>query len=149
MPILALCRGVCLTVVLAMGVACAGDGSDDGAEQEQMATTAVADIPRRLVEADATLANVTPTRWQSASVGPDDRTITVRFLVGPAGCGQLARHDVVLEVDRVIVTLFVGDEPADGRSVCTAVGRPAQTVIDAGEAVAGRPVVDGNGRPEG
>ena len=64
------------------------------------------------------MSDVRPTGWIKATVGPDDRTVTLRFWSGVEPCYVLDHVDVAYAADGVTITLFQGSDPsAQGRGL--------------------------------
>jgi hypothetical protein len=90
------------------------------------------------------MSNVGPIGWIKAVVGPDDRTVTLRFWSGVEPCYVLDRVDVAYAADGVTVTLFQGTDPSAKDVACIEIAVLKQTTITLDQPLAGRPLVDGS-----
>ncbi len=61
------------------------------------------------------MANVHPTAFDTATIGDDDRTLTITFWSGVEPCAVLDHVDVAYGADAVTVTLFQGSDPIGRR----------------------------------
>ena len=89
------------------------------------------------------MSNVSPVGWIKATVGADDRTVTLRFWSGVEPCYVLDHVDVAYAGDGVTVTLFQGSDPSAGDVACIEIAVLKQTTITLDQPLAGRPLVDG------
>jgi hypothetical protein len=89
------------------------------------------------------MANVGPIRFTSASVGADDRTVTVDFISGVEPCSVLDHVDVDEQPDRVVITLFEGSDPASGDVACPEIAMYKSVVVELSAPLDGRKIVDG------
>lgn len=96
------------------------------------------------VEPRSGLLNVHPVQWQDATVGADNRTLTLTYYTGIPACYGLDRVDVVYGAKAITVTLYEGTVP--GSQVCPDIAMLASTIVALDQAVAGREIVDG-GKP--
>jgi hypothetical protein len=88
------------------------------------------------------LVNVRPCQWDRCEeTRPGELTIT--FWGSPhAGFGDVERVEVLEDAGRVVVTLYVGDDP-EAAGWFTLVAAEQTAVAPLGRPLAGRPVVDG------
>ena len=93
------------------------------------------------VEPTSGLLNVHPVQWQDATVGADDRTLTLTYYTGLPSCYGLDRVDVNYGASAITVTVYEGTVP--GADVCAEIAMFASTTITLNQAVAGRTIIDG------
>ncbi len=89
------------------------------------------------------MSDVRPVGWVKAVVGPDDRTLTLRFWSGVEPCSVLDHVDVASAADAVTITLFQGSDPTARDVACIDIATLKQTTITLDQPLAGRPLVDG------
>lgn len=89
------------------------------------------------------MSDVRPTGWIKATVGPDDRTVTLRFWSGVEPCYVLDHVDVAYAADGVTITLFQGSDPSAKDVACIDIAMLKQTTITLDQPLAGRPLLDG------
>jgi hypothetical protein len=92
------------------------------------------------------MADVRAIPWDQVTVGPDDRSLTIRFWSGVEPCYVLDHIDVVYRADRVIVALFEGHDPQDEDTACIEIALLKSVVIALDQPVDGRQIVDGADR---
>jgi len=89
------------------------------------------------------MANVRPIAFTSASIGPDDRAVEVRFWSGVEPCSVLDHVDVAYATDAVTITLFEGSDPSAGMVACPDIAVLKQVTLPLDQDLAGRRIVDG------
>jgi len=94
------------------------------------------------VEPQPDLIDVHPLRWQGASVGHDDRTLTLTFWTGVPACYGLDRVDVAYGAKYVTATLYEGTVP--GAGACVEMAVFASTTVSLDQDIAGRKILDGS-----
>lgn len=92
------------------------------------------------------MAGVHSIGWDSATVGDDDRTVTVRFWSGIAPCYVLDHVDLIERPDAVTITLYEGSDPSAGDVACPEIAELKATTLTLSAPLAGRPLVDGADR---
>jgi hypothetical protein len=97
----------------------------------------------QVVEPTPGMADVYPRIFDSATVGDDDRTVTIDFVSGVEPCYVLDRVDVAYGSDSVTITLFEGHDPTAGDVACIEIGVFKRVVITLAEPLDGRDIVDG------
>lgn len=91
----------------------------------------------------AGMANVRPIAFASATAGPDDRTVDVRFWSGVEPCSVLDHVDVAYGTDTVTIGLFEGSDPSAGMVACPDLAQLKQVTVPLSQDLAGRRIVDG------
>jgi hypothetical protein len=89
------------------------------------------------------MSDVGPIGWIKAVVGPDDRTVTLRFWSGVEPCYVLDHVDVAYAADGITVTLFQGSDPSAQGVACIEIAMLKQTTITLDQPLAGRSLLDG------
>ena len=89
------------------------------------------------------MTNVRPIAFTSAIVGPDDRTVEVRFWSGIEPCSVLDHVGVAYATDAVTITLFEGSDPSAGMVACPDIAVLKQVTVPLDQDLAGRRIVDG------
>jgi hypothetical protein len=97
----------------------------------------------QVVEPTPGMADVYARIFDTATVGADDRTVTIDFTSGVEPCYVLDHVDVAATDDAVTITLFEGHDPAAGDVACIEIGVFKQVVITLDEPLDGRPILDG------
>jgi hypothetical protein len=97
----------------------------------------------QVVEPRPGMDNVNPTAFDTATVGDDDRTVTIVFWSGVEPCAVLDHIDVDDGTDAVTITLFQGSDPNAGNVACIEIAVQKQVTISLAEPLAGRAIVDG------
>jgi len=97
----------------------------------------------QIVEPTPGMANVRARPFDTATVGDDDRTVTIDFWSGIEPCAVLDRVDVDYGSDDVTITLFEGNDPYAGDVACIEIAVQKQVVIVLDEPLDGRTLVDG------
>jgi hypothetical protein len=96
-----------------------------------------------IVEPRPGMAGVVARRFDSATVGDDDTTVTIDFVSGVEPCAVLDRVDVRYDATTVTITLFEGHDPNAGDVACIEIGVFKRVVVHLDEPVDGRTIVDG------
>ena len=131
---------------LGMCIAPTGPTGPDTPVCNDVITIPGGDVPDpgpQIVEPRPGMADTYPRIFDSATVGNDDRTVTIDFVSGVEPCYVLDRVDVVYEPNTVTITLFEGHDPAQPDAVCIDIGVFERVVISLDEPLAGRTIVDG------
>lgn len=89
------------------------------------------------------MADVNPRSFDTATVGDDDRTLSIDFWSGIAPCDVLDHVDVSYSPDVVTVTLFAGHDPSAGNVACIDIAQFERVVVTLDEPLNGRTIVDG------
>ena len=90
------------------------------------------------------MADVYAQGFDSATLGDDDRTVTIDFVGGVDPCYVLDHIDVKYGTDTITITLFQGHDPSAGdQAVCIDIGVFYTTTVTLDEPAAGRTIVDG------
>lgn len=97
------------------------------------------------VEPTPGLQNVHPIQWQDATVGSDDRTVTLTFYTGVPECYGLDRVDTEYNPGTIRITLYEGTVP--GAQVCPEIAMFVSTTVVLDEPVDGRGIADGANGP--
>jgi hypothetical protein len=97
----------------------------------------------RIVEPTPGMANVRARPFDAATVGDDDRTVTVDFWSGIEPCTVLDHVAVDYGSRDVAITLFEGNDPEAGDVACIEIAVQKQVVIVLDEPLDGRTIVDG------
>jgi hypothetical protein len=87
--------------------------------------------------------NVRARPFDTASVGKDDRTVTIDFVSGIEPCYVLDHVNVRYGVKAVTITLFEGNDASAGDVACIDIGVFKRTVITLDEPLGDRSIVDG------
>lgn len=96
-----------------------------------------------LVEPRPGMVDVRARPFDTASVGSDDRTVTIDFVSGIAPCTVLDHVDVRYGSDAVTITMFEGRDPAAGDVACIEIGIFKRVIVHLEEPLDGRKIVDG------
>src|SRR3954447_196976 len=89
------------------------------------------------------MTGVRPIGVDSATVGPDDRTVAIRFWSGIEPCAVLDHVALAYGSDSVTVTLFEGSDPSAGMVACPDIAMLKQVTVSLDQDLAGRAIVDG------
>jgi hypothetical protein len=89
------------------------------------------------------MSGVRPIRFDSASVGPDDRTLAVQYWSGVEPCSVLDHVDVAYSSDAVTLMLYEGSDADAGMVACPDLAALKQVTVTLDQDLAGRRVVDG------
>ncbi|HEX2026763.1 MAG TPA: hypothetical protein VHF25_02055 [Nitriliruptorales bacterium] len=89
------------------------------------------------------MADVAARQFDSATVGDDDRTVTVLYWSGVEPCAVLDRVEVEESDTQVAITLFEGHDPAAGDVACIEIAVQKGVVVQLPSLLAGRSIVDG------
>jgi len=93
------------------------------------------------------MADVRPTAFDTATIGDDDRTLTIVFWSGVEPCAVLDHIDLAYGTDAVTVTLYQGSDPSAGQVACPEIAVQKQTTVVLDEPLAGRSILDGAATP--
>ena len=97
----------------------------------------------QIVEPTPGMANVRARPFDAATVGDDDRTVTIDFWSGIEPCAVLDRVAIDYGPRDVTVTLFEGNDPDAGDVACIEIAVQKQVVVVLDEPLDGRTIVDG------
>lgn len=95
-----------------------------------------------IVEPRPGMADVFARPFDSASVGDDDKTVTIDFVSGVEPCAVLDHVDVRYG-DAVTITLHEGHDPNARDVACIEIGVFKQVIVQLDEPLGGRAIVDG------
>ena len=95
------------------------------------------------VEPTPGMADVNPTAFDKVVVGDDGRTLTIFFWSGVEPCYVLDRVEVEKSSDTITITLFQGHDPSAGDVACIEIALLKKVVVQLGEPVEDRRIVDG------
>jgi hypothetical protein len=103
------------------------------------------DVPGgpQIVEPTPGMADVFARGFDSATVGDDDRTVTVDFVSGIEPCSVLDHVDVAYGANAVTITLFEGHDASAGDVACIEIGVFKRVIVMLDQPLAGRDLVDG------
>ena len=87
--------------------------------------------------------DVRPTSFDAATIGDDDRSLTITFWSGVDPCSVLDHVDVAQRADTVTVTLYQGSDPSAGQVACIDIAVLKQVTVTLGHPLAGRDIADG------
>jgi hypothetical protein len=104
---------------------------------EPLRPTAQTVVPR------SGMTGVRPIGFDSATVGPDDRTVAIGFWSGIEPCAVLDHVALAYGSDSVTVTLFEGSDPSAGMVACPDIAMLKQVTVSLDQDLAGRAIVDG------
>ncbi|MEX0984140.1 MAG: hypothetical protein WD096_03735 [Actinomycetota bacterium] len=102
-----------------------------------------APIEPTITEPTPGMANVAARPFDSATVGDDDRTVTIDFVSGIEPCYVLDHISVEETSGAVTITLFEGSDLTDGQVACIEIGVFKRAIITLDQPLAGRTIVDG------
>jgi hypothetical protein len=97
----------------------------------------------QVVEPTLGMTNVRARAFDSATVGADDRTVTIDFTSGIEPCAVLDHVGVRYQAEAVVITLFEGSAPNAGDVACIEIAVQKQVVITLDEPLAARVLIDG------
>ena len=97
----------------------------------------------QIVQPRPGMADVRSTAFDTATIGDDDRTVTIAFWSGIEPCAVLDHIDVAYSADAVTITLYQGHDPNAGDVACIEIAVLKQTTVTLDEPLAGRAIVDG------
>jgi len=100
------------------------------------------DTPQ-IVQPTPGMSDVRPTAFDTATIGDDDRTVTIAFWSGIEPCAVLDHIDVAYGTAAVTITLFQGHDSNAGDVACIEIAVLKQTTVTLDEPLAGRAIVDG------
>ena len=89
------------------------------------------------------MVGVTPTAFDTATIGADDVTLTITFWAGVEPCSVLDHVDVREGPAAVTVTLYQGSDPNAGDVACPEIAMLKQVSVTLDAPLAGRDIVDG------
>jgi hypothetical protein len=89
------------------------------------------------------MQDVRPTSFDAATIGGDDRSLTITFWSGVEPCSVLDHVDVAETPDAVTVTLYQGSDPSAGQVACIDIAVLKQVTVTLDHPLVGRDVVDG------
>jgi hypothetical protein len=93
------------------------------------------------------MTEVRPTAFDTATIGTDDRTLTITFWSGVEPCVVLDHIDAAYGANDVTVTLYQGSDPSAGQVACPEIAVQKQTTVVLDQPLAGRAIVDGAASP--
>jgi hypothetical protein len=96
-----------------------------------------------IVEPTPGMNDVHPLRFDTATVGDDDVTVTIDFVSGIEPCYVLDHVGVDYGKDTVTITLFEGSDVSGGQVACIDIAQFKRTIVTLDEPLAGRTIVDG------
>lgn len=97
----------------------------------------------QIVEPNPGMAGVRARGYDSATVGDDDRTVTIDFVSGIEPCSVLDHVDVAYGANAVTITLFEGYDASAGDVACIEIGVFKRVIVTLDQPLAGRDLVDG------
>lgn len=97
----------------------------------------------QVVEPRPGMQDVRPTSFDAATIGDDDRRLTITFWSGVEPCSVLDHVDVAEGPDAVTVTLYQGSDPSAGQIACIDIAVLKQVTVTLDHPLAGRGIVDG------
>jgi hypothetical protein len=97
----------------------------------------------QIVEPTPGMAGVRPRGYDTATVGDDDRTVTIDFVSGIEPCSVLDHIDVAYGANAVTITLFEGHDASAGDVACIEIGVFKRVIVTLNQPLAGRDLVDG------
>ena len=114
-----------------------------GGATGSMPVPSAGDPQPQIVEPTPGMAGVAARPFDTATVGSDDRTVTIDFVSGVEPCYVLDHIGVVYGDQTVTITLFEGHDPAAANTVCIEIGVYKRSVVMLDQPLAGRTIVDG------
>ena len=96
-----------------------------------------------VVEPQPGMTGVHPIPFDTATVGPDGRTVTIDFVSGVAPCSVLDHVDVRYGASAVTITLFEGSDPSAGQVACIEIAQYERVVIALDQPLGDRAIIDG------
>ncbi len=97
----------------------------------------------QVVEPRPGMVGVTPTAYDTATIGDDDVTLTITFWAGVEPCSVLDHVDVRQGPAAVTVTLYQGSDPNAGDVACPEIAMLKQVSVALSQPLAGRDMLDG------
>jgi len=97
----------------------------------------------QVVEPRPGMIGVIPTAYDTATVGDDDRTLTITFWGSVEPCSVLDHVDVHEGPSAVTVTVYQGSDPGGGDVACIEIAVLKQVTVTLDHALDGRDLVDG------
>jgi hypothetical protein len=97
----------------------------------------------QIVEPNPGMADVRARGYDSATVGDDDRTVTIDFVSGIEPCYVLDHVDVDDGANAVTITLFEGHDTSAGDVACIEIGVFKRVIVTLDQPLDGRDLVDG------
>ena len=97
----------------------------------------------QVVEPVPGMVHVRARPFDVATVGADDRTVTIDFTSGIEPCAVLDHVRVRYQEEAVVITLFEGSAPNAGDVACIEIAVQKQVVITLDEPLAARVLIDG------
>jgi hypothetical protein len=97
----------------------------------------------QVVEPTPGMADVSARGFDTATVGDDDRTVTIDFVSGIEPCYVLDHVDVTSGASTVTITLYEGHQPMNEDVACIDIGVFKRVIVTLDEPLAGRTIVDG------
>ena len=143
-PVLIVVIGVLVVVAAGAALAAATDGPDTPVSSEPISgDPPPGDGGPVVVEPRPGMADVFARRFDTATVGDDDTTVTIDFYGGVEPCSVLDRVDARYDAATVTITLFEGHDPNAGDVACIEIAVLKRVVVQLDEPVDGRSIVDG------
>ena len=96
-----------------------------------------------VVEPQPGMVGLHPIPFDTATVGPDGRTVTIDFVSGVAPCYVLDHVDLRYGASAVTITLFEGSDPSAGQVACIEIAQYERVVITLDQPLGDRTIVDG------
>jgi len=141
-----------VALVIAVGAiltAVTASASDPGSAPDSPVTSTpipggpVPDPQPQVVEPRPGMVDVIPTAFDTATIGDDDRTLTITFWGGIEPCSVLDHVDVREGPTAVTVTLYQGSDPNAGDVACIEIAVLKQVTVTLEHPLDGRDIVDG------
>ncbi len=146
-----------VTLTLALMAGACGEASSSGtgsAGPEEPVSNTPGDGPApspsatiidgaRLVEPRPGMADTRPIPWQRAEPVEGGRILRVFFTSGVEPCYVLDRVEVEESAEKVVVTLFEGNDASAGDVACIEIAENKVVEIELAEPIGDRPVKDG------
>ena len=143
-PVLIVVIGVLVVVATGAAFAAATGGPDTPVSSGPITSDPPPDDGGPIVvEPRPGMADVVARRFDSATVGDDDTTVTIDFISGIEPCAVLDRVDIQYGASTVTITLFEGHDPNAGDVACIEIAVYKRVVVQLDEPVDGRSIVDG------
>jgi hypothetical protein len=106
-------------------------------------TTSLPPEGPQVVEPTPGMTGVRARPFDTASVGDDDRTVTIDFWSGIEPCTVLDHVGVDYADGEVTITLYEGSDPTAGDVACIEIAVQKRVIITLDEPLDGRDIVDG------
>ena len=143
-PVMIVVVGVLVVVAAGAAFAAATDGPDTPVSSGPITGNLPPDDGGPLiVEPRPGMAGVVARRFDTATVGDDDTTVTIDFTSGIEPCAVLDRVDVRYDATTVTITLFEGHDPNAGDVACIEIAQLKAVRIVLDRPVNDRELVDG------